>query len=178
MHVCCRKRPDHRRLSMLVITTFRMTNSSHFICCFASLKQAAVKGKPAEGTRVRLGSDEDIRTSFTRRSMPSLRTERPHRRIRESSAAATQRAARQPSGPQHFETYPLQRGLTGNDTLAVLDAQLPRTHRHTPLQTVAETDIHTEFHSLNLRPIFYKDVRLHAERTSFMQLPTPGLLWE
>lgn len=102
--------------------------------------------------------------------------ERPHRRIRESSAAATQRAAHQPSGPQHFETDPLQRGLTGNKTLAVLDAQLPKKHTHTPHCRLWQKLTSTQNFTVCL--IFYKDVRLHAERTSFMELPTPGLLWE
>lgn len=54
------------------------------------------------------------------------------KRIRESSAATTHCAAHQLAGSQHFETEPLQHGLTGDVTLPSLDAQFPKhTHTHT-----------------------------------------------
>ena len=39
-----RRSTHQRRLSMLVITTFKIINSSHFICCFESLKQSFCQG--------------------------------------------------------------------------------------------------------------------------------------
>lgn len=51
---------------MLVITTFKITNSSHFICCFESLNQIALKAKI-----VKLNSDKEIHN--TRSSEISVR---------------------------------------------------------------------------------------------------------
>ncbi len=61
----------------------------------------------------------------------------PLERIREGSAAATEGAAHQLGGSEHFETEPLQHGLTGDVTLTGLDAQSSRqthtAHTHTSI---------------------------------------------
>lgn len=101
---------------MLIITVLSVINSPNFMCCFESLRQESVKDKP------------EIKILDKNNNINFLSGASTLNRIQKSSAAASHHAAQELAGSQHFETHPLQRGLTRSVALARLHRQRPKTH--------------------------------------------------